>query len=340
MKAFAKLAMLTLVAGLMTFSVGCSGGGDALPEGKSPEDIIKASLLMQSEITQSVFEMKVDADLKGTVDGEDNSLKGNMKLSGTTNMDAKTMQVVFSVDGNMNADNVKADLEIRANADGAFAKLGKVTVSDSDIQDMVDLFLADYIGNWTKLSFMTAEDVVADGYGEIAYSEGDVLPFKDIEYVGTKDILGLKSYQFHATLDESLVADMMAATGESVDTDQFLKAAEMEGDVYVAVAEGYFTGFEGSMKLSDPEMNGNVKISWLINPTKSDNVVTPSYDKELTEEDIAALMFGGAPMGTGAEFDDAAMMDDFTYDSDYDYADVEMDPELLQMMAEMENAGM
>jgi len=333
MKAFAKLTLLTLVAGLMTFAAGC-GGGDALPEGKSPEDIIKAGLLMQDEITQSIFEMKVDADLKGTVDGEKNSLKGNMKLSGTTDLNAKTMQIVFSVDGGMNDESGKADLELRVNDDGAFAKIGKVTVSDSDMQAMADLFLADYVGNWTKLSFLTADDVLSDGYAEIDYQEGESLPFKDIEYVGTKDILGVKSYQFHASVDESMMMDMIESTGESVaDADEFFKAAEMSGDVYVAVEEGFFTGFEGVMKLTDEEMNGNVEISYLINPTKADTVKTPSYDKELTEDDIAALMFGGAPMG-GMDVDDSAMTGDFDYNSDYDYADVDMDidPAALDMM--------
>ena len=322
MKAFTKLTLLTLVAGLMTFAAGC-GGGDALPEGKSPEDIIKAGLLMQDEITQSVFEMKVDADLKGIVDGEENSLQGNMKFSGTTDLDTKTMQIVFSVDGEMNDDNAKADFELRVNDDGVFANIGKVSVSDSDMQEMADLFLGDYIGIWTKLSFVTSADMMSDGYAEIDYDEGEDLPFKDIEYVGTKDILGLNSYQFHAVVDEALMMDMMESAGESIaDADEFFKAAEMSGDVYIAVDEGHLTGFEGTMKLNDEEMNGNVEISYFINPTKADTVKTPSHDKELTEEDLA--MFGGGLMGGGMEYDDEMMMDDFDYDSEYDFADDDM----------------
>lgn len=335
MKVFSKVTLFTLVAGLLAFGAGC--GGEGLPAGKSPEDVIKEALLNSNEVTKAVFEMSVKADLKGDVDGEKNDLKGEMKISGTNDMDAKTMQIAFSVDGSMNDDSVKTDLELRANKDGVFAKIGKVTVSNEEIATIVDALDEEgYIGDWLSLTFMSSEDLMQGGFGEVAYTEGDPLPFTNIEYKGTKDVLGLKSYYFTADIDKEMFLGMME-TADIADAQQFFDAAEMKGEVYVAVNESLLTGFSGTMKLDEKEMNGTMEVSYMINPTKANPVSTPDAKKEITEEDIAMLMFGGAMTDPSMEFDDSMMMDDSTmYD---EMTDEELNAMFEGMGADVESTG-
>lgn len=314
MKVFSKVTLFTLVFGLLAFGAGC--GGEGLPAGKSPEDVITEALLNSNEVAKSVFEMSVKADLKGDVDGEKNDLKGEMKISGTSDMDAGTMQVAFSIDGNMNDETVDASLELRANEDGVFAKVGKVKVSDPDVTELIDALDEEgYIGDWLSLSFMASEDVMSGGFGEVDYAEGDPLPFTNIEYKGTRDVLGLKSYYFTADIDKEMFIEMME-TGDLADAEQFFEEAEITGEVYVAVNENLLTGFSGTMKMDDKEMNGTMEMSFMVNPTKSNPVSTPDAQKEITEEDIAMLMFGGMSMDMDAEmeFDDSMMMDDMMVD--------------------------
>lgn len=317
MKVLSKVALLSLVSGLLAFGTGCAQEG--LPAGKSPEDVITDALLNQQEITKSVYEMTMNADLKGEVDGEQNDLKGSVSISGTSDEDKMSMKM--NIDGTMNEESVKADIEIRANKDGVFAKISNVQVSDVDTQEMVDLFLEDYIGDWVKLSFMATEDLVESDYGQIDYDQGDILPFTNIQYIGITDILGLKSYHFTVDVDENKLLRMME--GDIGDAEAFFKAADMSGDVYVAVNEMLITGFGGTMKLDDKEMNGTMDFSIKVNPTRSDNVPTPSYKQEVTEEDIANLMFGGAMMGPGAEFDDSMMIDEDLMMQDLDLEGLE-----------------
>jgi hypothetical protein len=329
MKTISKVTLFSLVFGLLAFGTGC--GEEKLPA--SPEDIIKEALLNNTEVTKFVTEMKMTADLKGDVDGEKNELKGTLDISGTQDQDAGTMQMTFVVDGNMNADSVIADLEMRVTEDGVFAKIGKIEVSEEEIQTMFDMAEEEgYIGDWLDLTFMTSDDLMEGGYGEIDYEEGDPLPFKNIEYIGKKDVLGLNSYHFTADIDKDMVLGMMDS-GDIADAAEFLEASEIKGEVYVAVNEMMLTGFAGTMTMDDEEMNGTMEFSFMINPTKADSVSTPDAQKEITEEDIAALMFGGAmmdpTMDMDMEFDDTMMMDDFEYD-------MEMDPEMEALLEELE----
>lgn len=302
---FGKVAAFMLAASLLAFT-GCSQAG--LPAGQSPEDVITEALLNQGEITESVYEITASADLAGEVDGEQNSLNGNVRLAGSTNTADSSMLMTLSVDADMNGESIKADLEVRANESGVFFKIGKVSVSDADSQELVELMLEEYLGKWVEASFMTSEEVVESGYADVDYDEGDPLPFKNIEYVGTTDILGLNSYHFTADIDEELILAMMGDI-PSGDAEEFFAAATIKGDVYVAVNEKVITGFGGNMTLNDPEMNGTVEMQIKLNPTRSNKVETPTAEVEFTEEDMGALLFGGMMGGTGS-FDDAAMFED------------------------------
>lgn len=325
MKALSKVALIGLVAGLFVTATGC--GQEGLPAGKSPEDIITEALLNQGEITQFIFEMDMKADLKGEVDGEKNDLKGTFNISGTQNKEKLAMKL--SVDGTMNTDSVKGNLELRANDDGVFVMIAGVKISDADVQELLDTMLADYLDKWVLLSFVDASEILDTGeMATVDYEEGDDLPFTNIQYKGNTDVLGLNSYHFTADIDEKMILEMVDAS-EVADTEAFLDAATMTGDVYVAVNEKVLTGFGGTMKLDDPEMNGTVEMNFKINSTKSDDVKTPDYTQELTEEDIAMLMFGGAMMdpSAGLEFDDSMMTDEYDLSGlegmeDFDTADL------------------
>lgn len=339
MKVFSKVTLFGLVAGLLVTATGC--GQEGLPAGKSPEDIITEALLNQEEVTQFIFEMEMNADLEGEVDGKKNELDGKLSIAGT--QDEEKMALTMSLDGMMKGDGVDGDakgtVELRANEDGVFAKVSGVKVSDEATQEMVDMMLADYMDQWILLSFMQAEELLESGeMAEVDYKEGDELPFTNIQYQGTTDILGLNSYHFTADVDEKMVLDMVDAT-DVADTQEFLDAATMTGDVYVAVNEMMMTGFGGTMKLDDSEMNGEIDMSFKINPTKSDDVKTPDYTEELTEEDIAMLMFGGAMVDPSAgmemELDDSMMVDEMNMD-----VDMEMDMSELEGMEGMESVDL
>lgn len=308
MKALSKVALLGLVAGLFVTATGC-GGQDGLPAGKSPEDVITEALLNQKEVTKSVFEIGMKADLKGDVDGEKNSLKGTFNISGT--QDADKMSIKMNLDGKMNDDSAKGNLEFRVNNDGVFAMISGLKISDADTQELIDSMLTDYLDQWVKLSFVQPAEVLESGeVTKIDYEQGDELPFTNLEYKGTVDVLGLKSYHFTADIDEKMLMGMVDAA-DVADMQDFLDAAEMSGDVYVSVDGMMFNGFGGTMKLSDPELNGTIEVNFKMNPTKADDVKTPDYKKELTEEDIAMLMFGGSMMETPdySEFDESMMED-------------------------------
>jgi len=320
-----KVAILGLATSLLTF-VGCTQEG--LPAGQSPEDVITKALLNQGEITESVYEITGTADLAGTVEGEDNSLKGNVRLAGSTNADEGTMLMTLTFNADMNGDAVKADLEVRANEDGVFVKIGKVEVSDEESQELVGLMLEEYLGKWVELTFMTSEDVVESGYAEIDYKEGETLPFKNIEYVGTKDILGLKSYHFTADFDEDLLIGMMGDVS-TAEAREFFEAATIKGDIYVAVDEMVITGFGGNIVLNDPEMNGTVDLQVKLNPTRSNAVSTPEAEVEFSEEDMGNLLFGGMMMDPSMSggFDESMMEGD---------GGEMTEEELLEMMEMME----
>lgn len=300
-----KVALFGLATSLLAF-VGCTQEG--LPAGQSPEDVITEALLNQGEITESVYEITGSADLAGDVDGEQNSLKGNMRMAGSTNTKEGTMIMTLTFDASMNGDSVKADLEVRANEDGVFVKIGKIDVSDEETQELVELMLEEYLGKWVELSFMTSNDVVESGYAEVDYDKGDPLPFKNIEYVGITDILGLKSYHFTADVDEQLILNMMG-DASTADAEEFFEAATIKGDVYVAVNEKVISGFGGNITLNDPEMNGIVELQVKVNPTRSNPVATPDAEIEFSEEDMGALLFGGL-MGLGAGEFDASLFED------------------------------
>lgn len=302
---FSKVALFGLATSLLVVS-GC--GQEGLPAGKSPEDVITEALLNQQEITQSVYEIIANADLEGEVDGEQNSLEGNIKMAGSTNTKDSSMLMTLSFDAEMNGEAVKADLEFRANEDGVFVKIGGVEVSDEESQELVGLMLEDYLGKWVQLTFMTSEEMVESGYAEVDYDEGDPLPFKNIEYVGNTDILGLNSYHFTADIDEKLIIDMMGDAASTADAEEFFQSAAIKGDVYVAINEMLITGFGGTVTLNDPEMNGTVEMQVKVNPTRSDKVVTPTAEVEFTEEDMGALLFGGM-MADPSMMDDSMMMD-------------------------------
>jgi hypothetical protein len=312
-----KVALFGLATSLLAF-VGCAQEG--LRPGESPEDVITEALLNQGEITQSVYEITGSADLAGDVDGELNSLKGNARMSGSTNTDEGTMLMTLTFDADMNGDSVKADIEIRANADGVFIKIGSVEVSDAESQELVELMFEEYLGNWVELTFMTSEDLVESGYAEVDYSEGEPLPFKNIEYVGITDVLGLKSYHFTADVDEQLILNMMGDASVA-DAKEFFEAATIKGDVYVAVNERIISGFGGNINLNDPEMNGTVELQIKVNSTRSDSVATPTTDLEFTEEDMSALLFGGM-MGPGAGSFDESMMSEEGEMTDEEFAEM------------------
>ena len=245
MKVLSRIVLATLVGGLVAFGAGC--GQEALPAGKSPEDVIKEALLNQKEITKSVYEVSLNADLKGDVDGEKNDLKGTGSLKGSSNADTKDNSLALTVDGTMNGEGLKANLEVRANKDGVFMLLNKVEFSNKDTQDMVDLFAGDYKGKWTKLSFMKSDDVNMSGTFTVDYAEGDELPFKNIEYKGTKDVLGIKSYLFAAKVDNEMLVKMMEDKGQS-GSEAMFKDAEITAEIFTAVNEKIFTGFNMTAK--------------------------------------------------------------------------------------------
>ncbi|MFC1600354.1 hypothetical protein ACFL3T_04970 [Patescibacteria group bacterium] len=326
---FSKVALIGLATSLLAF-VGCTPEG--LPAGKSPEDVITEALLNQGEITESVYEITGTADLEGEVDGEMNNLDGNLRLAGSTNTEKGTMVMTLTFDAVMNEDGVKAQLEVRSTEDGVFIKISNVEVSDEESQELVELMLEEYLDKWVQLTFMTNEDVVESGYAEIDYKEGEPLPFKNIEYVGTTDVLGLNSYHFTADIDEKLLLSMMgdASTAEA---QEFFDAATIKGDVYVAVNEMVISGFGGTITLNDPEMKGVVEMQVKVNPTRSDSVTTPTAEVEFTEEDMGALLFGGMMMdpSMGGGFDESMMTGE----------EGEMtDEEFEAMMAEFEDFEM
>ncbi|MFC1810313.1 hypothetical protein ACFLZH_02330 [Patescibacteria group bacterium] len=304
MKVISKALLVSLAIGLLAFAGGCAEEG--LPAGMSPGDVITKALLNPTEFNQALFEMKAKADLAGEVEGEQNSLNGDFDLSGSSNSDTGEMSVTMTLDAVMNEESVKANLEIRATQDGVFIKIGKIDLSDAEMQELVELFLEDFLGKWVKLTFMTAEELTESGYAEIDYKEGDPLPFKNIEYKGRVNILGLESYHFTAEVDEDLVLGMMQGA-DTAEAKEFFEAAEITGDVYVAVEEMVLTGFGGTMTMNDPEMNGTVEMSVMVNPTKSATVTTPDHEKEFTEEDMMGLMFGGAMMADPSVFDSSMM---------------------------------
>jgi hypothetical protein len=300
-----KVALFGLATTLLVVT-GC--GSEGLPAGKSPEDVITEALLNGGDNTQTIYDINASADLEGEVDGEQNSLEGNLKMSGSTNTVDSTMLMKLALDANMNNEAVSADFEIRATADGVFVKIGEIAVSDEESQELVQLMLEEYIGKWVELTFMTSEEVVDSGYADVDYDEGDPLPFKNIEYVGTTDILGLNSYHFTADIDEDLILNMIGDAASTADAEEFFKSATIKGDVYVAVNEKVITGFGGTVTLNDPEMNGTVEMQVKVNPTKSEKVSTPTAEVEFTEEDMGALLFGGMVMDP-AMMDDSMMMD-------------------------------
>lgn len=318
-----KIVLAVLIGGLVAFGVGC--GQEGLPAGKSPEDVIKEALLNQQDITKSVYEININADIKGDVDGEKNELKGWAKVSGTSNADEMENQFVLSIDGKMNTEAVKADLEARGNKDGLFIKIGKLELSDKDSQAMIDMFIGDYKGKWTLLSFATANDADVTGYATIDYSEGDPIFLKDIEYKGTKDVLGLKSYVFAGKVDPEALAETMDAS-QVEEMEMFFEKGEVTGEIYTAVNEKVWTGMSLNLKMSDKEMNGTASLSFLLNPTKSNKVETPKHEKEITEEDMVGL-FGGGMAPTEYDMD---------YDYDYD-ADLEMMDYDFESMEDFEN---
>lgn len=313
-KMFGKVATFILAASLLVLA-GCNQAG--LPAGQSPEDVITEALLNQGEITESVYEITANADLAGEVDGEQNSLKGDVRLAGSTNTADSTMLMNLSFDAEMNGDSIKADIEVRANENGVFFKIGKINVSDAESQELVELMLEEYLGKWVEATFMTSADVVESGYAEVDYTAGEPLPFKNIEYVGNTDILGLNSYHFTADIDEELILSMMGDVS-TAEAKEFFEAATIKGDVYVAVNEKVITGFGGSMKLDDPEMNGTVEMQVKLNPTRSNKVDTPTAEVEFTEEDMGALLFGGLMMDPGAAGIDGAMEEDVMSDEEFE----------------------
>jgi hypothetical protein len=323
MKFISKATLIALVGGLLAFGTGC--GQKGLPPGKSPEDVIRDALLNQEQVTKSVFEMEMKADLEGEVDGEQNSLDGVVTMNGTSNEDENTMQLNLFVDGVMNEDSLKIDLELRANEDGVFANIANVEVSDEATQEMIDGFLKDYLDKWVKLSFMKQDELTEGGYADIDYQESDPLPFKNVEYVGTEDVLGVESFHFTAEVDEKQLLEMVE-TGDVADLEEFLDISEMSGDVYVGVNEMMLTGFGGTVNMEDPEMNGTMDFSFKMNPTKSNVVHTPEYEMEITEDDLAQLMFGGAMMGPGTGEQSQMQMQ----------PQMELDEETLQQLEEME----
>lgn len=341
MKAISKATLLVLVGGLLAFGTGCAQEG--LPAGQSPEDVIREALLNQQEITKSIFEVEIKADLEGEVDGDQNALDGVMTLKGTNDMDLGSMQLDLFVDGKMKEaidgevteNSLKVAFEIRTNNDGTFINLANVNISDEEIQDMVNTFVDDYIGEWVKLSFVQQEDLTEAGYMDFDYDESDPLPFKNIEYVGNKDILGVNSYHFTAEIDEEEFISMFEAS-DAADVDDFLDAVEMKGDVYVGIDEMMITGFGGTATLSDPEMNGTLEFSFKMNPTKANPVVTPQYEEELTEEDLMTLMFGGAMMDPSMQMQPADVDPD-AFEMSGDSPDqIEIDEETLKQLEEME----
>jgi hypothetical protein len=316
MKVISKVVLAVLVGGLVTFGVGC--GQEGLPAGKSPEDVIKEALLNQKEFTKSVYEVNVNADVKGDVDGEKSDLKGTASIKGSSSTDTQENSINLAVDGKMNTEAVKANIEVRANKDGVFMNLGKLEFSNKDTQDMADLFAADYKGKWTKLSFAKPSDINASGTFEIDYAQGDVLPFKNIEYKGTKDVLGVKSYLFNAKVDNALLLQMLEKKGTAAGAEQFLKDSEITAEIYTAVAEKTLTGFGMNIKMNQTEMNGTLYLQFMINPTKANAVETPKYDKEITEQDLANMFGGGSVAPTDTT-------DTSTYPDVEGYTDEELD---------------
>jgi hypothetical protein len=302
MKVISKALLSALGITTIIFAGGCAQEG--LPSGMSPEDVIREALLNQTEYTESVFELKADADLEGEVEGEENSLDGTFSLSGSSNTETEEMSVVIDADAEMNGESFAGKIELRTTSDGVFIKIQNVNVSDEETQELVDLMMEDYMDQWVKLTFVMPDEVMESGYMDVDYEEGDTLPFKNIEYVGNEDVLGLNSYHFTAEIDEEVMLDMMQGADTS-DAEQFFEAADIVGDVYVAVDEMVMTGFGGVVTLDDPEMNGKVNMTFKINPTRSESVETPEYEKEFTEEDMMGLMFGGAMMS-----DPSMMMDE------------------------------
>jgi len=334
MKAISKVVLALMIGGLVSFGVGC--GQEGLPAGKSPEDVIKEALLNQKEVNKLTYELNINADMKGDVDGNKNELKGTASIKGSTNVDDEETKLMLNVNGKMDADGisngVNADVELRGNDDGVFVKIGKLELSDKDSQAMIDAMISNYKGKWTLLSFMTPEDADMSGSINVEYSEGDPLFLKDIEYKGTKDVLGLKSYVFSGNIDKEVFMDSMDPSSVA-QIEYFLEKGEVKGELYTAVTEKVWTGMTLNLKMNEKDMNGTGSLQILLNPVKADKVETPKKDAEITEEDFA-MMFGGGASTT--EYSDDTYPSDYDY-SDYDSTGTEMtDEEYEQLMKDLE----
>lgn len=291
-----KLALLALVTGVLIVGTGCAQQQE-LPPGMSAEDVIMAGFENAENVTKAIFEV----ELSGNLSGDGNKLNGMVGLDGTFDEDAEKMLLAVNIDGTMNEESVDGSLELRLNNDGVFLNIN-VNLSDETSQALIEEIVGDYMNKWVKLAFVKADDVFEaseeNPFKSISQGE-DFNPFKDIEYQGTQNILGVNSYHFTASLDEEKVIEQMKKESTyDPDIEQAFEAMEFNGDVYVSVDGLVLTGIGGQAKFSDPELTGTVDFSYSINPTTSGDVETPSYEEEITEEDVGALFPPIDPFGT------------------------------------------
>jgi len=335
-----KVLVGILASSLLIIGAGCSLLQPGLPDGKTPEQVISDAMINQKNFDKGVFEMNVSGDVNGEVDGEKKNVKGTVVMDGTADKDQSTLGFTLKVDGTADDQSLKADMELRVNSDGVFAHIKELEISEEEIQTMVDEFLKDYMGIWVKLSFMQPADLMEVGELDLDIdepAEEPFNPFTDIQYKGTKNILGLNSYHFTAKLDEEAILAYMKKKGERTgDAEEALEAMDFVGDIYVGVDDNVITGVSGTLTFDDPEVDGTVTMDIKFNPTKADTVETPKHEREITEEDVAALLFGGAMMAPDPSMmDDEMMFDDSMMEDLEGMEDIDME-EFDEAMKELE----
>ncbi|MBD3270477.1 hypothetical protein GF376_03040 [Candidatus Peregrinibacteria bacterium] len=255
-----------------------------------PEEVIQTGLSNLSEVNAYSFDISMNADLQGPEGQPPAEVDFNMDAEGSidiNNPNDPKLNLKMNGDFSADADGGSAEFELRMNKENVYMNLmsltgeGQVEVPD----EMVSMF----VNKWWTLpvppeALEELSNTLPQGNDENLTPEQREMKelvdntnfFKDIEYVGYENVMGVASYHYTANLDKTAFAEFITEAaqiaGESISEAEMqeinngLEGIEFNGDMYVAQDSMILNRVSGTVTIDTEDPNnptGTVKFDFI-----------------------------------------------------------------------------
>lgn len=375
MKLWAAIPVITLAL----IITGCGGTQPS----KEPGD--QVILKMQSKMQEKKAENEKGKS-EGNLNLEIKSNQGNGMLKAgfsalydKTNADAAKADATLKVDGNLDSEDMKAsvkgEVSLRFLTDTLYVMMKDVSISGKDpqIEAMVDGFVKSYGNKWIKIPMPDGKDVLTSMTDPLKTDESGLTEeqkkkieelLKTVPLLKVTKDFGMDGKNFHlgVTLDKenikkflnenAVIVNQPLSAKDKQELDMFLKAAEVNGEIYVDGTTYELLQVKNTtFTLTPPADEADGKLSGTLDGTFSGMNTTFNANINFTGEESGSIKLSGnvktdpsasvnveVPAGA-EEFNPLKAMgiDDGQMKQMQEMQKMQQDPEMMKQLQQMQS---